>query len=347
MRPEIRFLFLAARQQVTEEHFASMLEISGQPRLSWNSIFSIAEKNGIAPLIYSNVLRNPALASQVPGTILDHFRLYSLRQAYLKARREKLLREGIAYLRQRSIEVLLLKGAVLDWLVYDQPWYTVSKDTDIVLNKKKEDFPPVQIREMIDHFYQSGIEFDFFEHHDVTMNGVLPVNFHRIWQDAQVVEYRGQEVRIPTPEDLLISLCINSCRKRFVNLKSLCDIAETIRRCSPFDWEKFAQRAIDFGCNNIVYAALLVTRKTLGCGCPDKALSDLAVPAVRSQLIRWATAFGVRNIFIIPTSPTPERKLYGRRLDPALFLTYSTYTFTQIRRKFLEIQKSKRVHTAK
>jgi hypothetical protein len=73
-----------------------------------------------------------------------------------------------------------------------------------------------------------GFEYDFFEHHDVTMNGVLPVDFQAIWQEAVAVDYRGERTLVMRTEDLLLAVCINACRKRFFRLKSLFDIAEIV-----------------------------------------------------------------------------------------------------------------------
>jgi len=85
--------------------------------------------------------------------------------------------------------------------------------------------------------YRSGIECDLPGHHDVDMNGVLPVRFDRIWEAARAVDFHGQEAFVMAPEDLLLSLCINSCRKRYFRLKHLFDIAETVHRLD-LDWNR-------------------------------------------------------------------------------------------------------------
>ncbi len=340
MKPEDRFLFLATRQNANERYTEAMQRLAAQCHLGWNSIFWAAEKNGVAPLVFVNVSRQPELANQVPEEVLDRYRQYSLKQAYLKAKRGKILWEALDYFRQKSIQVLLIKGAALDWLVYDQPWYTVSKDVDIILSPKKDGLSTEEILDIGNYFHQRGVEFDFFEHHDMNMNGVLPVDFQRVWQDARVLDYRGQEVRVLSPEDMLISVCVNSCRKRFFYLKSLCDIAETIGKYRDINWVKFARRAIDFECNNIIYSALLVTRKTIGCQFPDEVLKNLAVHPVRSNMIRFAIAFSLRYLSFVTSPLVPSLRIFDRQVDLSLFLTYSTYTFNQTGRKMKEIKQA-------
>ena len=116
------------------------------------------------------------------------------------------------------------------------------------------------------------------------------------------------------PEDLLISLCINSCRKRFFRLKHLFDIAETVRRLD-LDWDRLAANAREDRCEGIVYTALHVASETLGCRIPD--LDPLQVPRPRVLLIRRLVARHLRHGSL--DSPPPAWLPYASfRLEQAL-----------------------------
>jgi hypothetical protein len=189
---------------------------------------------------------------------------------------------------------MLLKGAALDLLVYAEPWVASSRDTDLLVRPLPGFRPGSEERELRAALYRAGIECDLEAHHDVDMNGVLPIPFARIWEDAQPVDFRGQEAWVMSPEDLLISLCINSCRKRFRRLKGLFDIAETIA-AGNLDWERLTRKALDYRCEGIVFAALLTTELAVGCDLPDGYLDALAglIP-VRAALLRGLVSRSLR-----------------------------------------------------
>lgn len=264
MRAEDRVLFAAARQDFREEHRAVVEALSPD----WEEVAAIAESHGVAPIVGYNL------------------KLESLQRAFfenvlIKAQEAERLAQGIARLREAGYQVMLLKGAALDLLVYREPWVTTSKDADLLLRPERR--LAADERAVRRSLYRSGIECDVPGHHDLDMNGVLPVRYDRIWAAARRVDYHGQEAFVMANEDLLISLCVNSCRKRFFRLKHLFDVAESTRRLD-LDWDRLAARAREDRCEGIVYMALHVARESLGCPVPD--LDALRVPRPRVLLIR-------------------------------------------------------------
>lgn len=276
MKAGDRVLFAAARQDFGEEHRAAVENLSP---VDWEKVAAVAESHGVAPIVGANL------------------KLESLQRAFfenvlIKAQEAERLALGIGRLREAGYQVMLLKGTALDLLVYREPWVTASKDADLLLRpdpgrRLSEDERAVRLS-----LYRSGIECDLLTHHDLDMNGVLPVHYDRIWAAARAVDYHGQEAFVMSPEDLLISLCINSCRKRYFRLKHLFDIAETVRRLDV-DWSRVAARAREDRCEGIVYTALHVASETLGCPIPD--LDALRVPQSRVLLIRRLVARHLRR----------------------------------------------------
>ena len=265
MRAEDRVLFLAARQDFQEEHRAAVEKLAP---VDWEEVAAIAESHGVAPIVGANLK-------------LERLERAFFENVLVKAQEAERLAEGIGRLREAGYRVMLLKGTALDLLVYREPWVTVSKDADLLLRPERS--LSENERAVRRSLYRSGIECDVPNHHDLDMNGVLPVRYDRIWEAARRVDYQGQEAFVMANEDLLISLCVNSCRKRFFRLKHLFDIAESTRRLD-LDWDRLAIRAREDRCEGIVYTALHVTRETLGCEVPD--LEALRVPRSRVLLIR-------------------------------------------------------------
>ncbi|HEX6864344.1 MAG TPA: nucleotidyltransferase family protein, partial [Thermoanaerobaculia bacterium] len=242
-------------------------------------VAAVAESHGVAPIVGANLK-----AENLQRAFFEN--------VLIKAQETERLAQGIARLREAGYQVMLLKGTALDLLVYREPWVTVSKDADLLLRPEPGRRLSDGEREVRLSPYRSGIECDLLTHHDLDMNGVLPVRYDRIWAAARAVDFHGQEAFVMSPEDLLISLCVNSCRKRYFRLKHLFDIAETVQRIE-IDWDRLAARAREDRCEGIVYTALHVTAETLRCEVPD--LGALAVPRLRRLLIRRLVARWLRR----------------------------------------------------
>ena len=273
MKAEDRVLFAAARQDFGEEHRSAVENLSP---VDWEKVAAVAESHGVAPIVGAN-LKAENLQRAFYENVL------------IKAQEAERVARGIARLREAGYQSMLLKGLALDLLVYREPWGTVSKDADLLLRPEPGRRLAADEREVRRSLYRSGIECDLPGHHDVDMNGVLPVRFDRIWAAARAVGFHGQEAFVMAPEDLLLSLCINSCRKRYFRLKHLFDIAETVHRLD-LDWDRFAARAREDRCEAIAYTALHVARETLGCRVPD-----LDVPRLRRLLIHRLAARWLRR----------------------------------------------------
>lgn len=336
MRAEDCFLFLATRQNHTASEREGLEALARRHALNWERILLTAEKNGVAPLMYHNIISQPALAARVPERLLNRCRQYTLRTSLIKQQRARQLVQALKFLRERNIRAIVLKGASLDLLVYEQPWYTTYDDTDLVLSPRREELTDRQVKEISHFFYKKQVEYDFFDHHDVTMNGMLPVDFETIWKTACPVSFDGEEVFVLAPEDQLISICINSCRKRFFKLKSLLDIYETVKKDPAFDWDEFARRCRKYECGPIVYTALYVAKKTMGLQIPANVYGSLGVSAVRKAVIQLNVGFLLT--FWSLAFQSARARVFNRPIDPRLILPYAAYDTDQIMHKAHEIQ---------
>jgi hypothetical protein len=330
-QPEDKVLFVCTRQEFLEADRQTVRQLCRQTGLDWELVCSTAKLHGVAPLVYVNLQQCDPPELGIPTAIVDQFKRAYYHSLVLQERRENGLKRALTFFDNNGITVMLIKGVALNRLVYDQPWYTTPHDTDVVLKVKREEISLQDRQEFAQFLEGSGIEFDYFEHHDVTMNGVLPVDFRRVWRDAANIEYGGLTAWVMSAEDLLISACINSCRKRFFRLKSLADIAEILNRCPNLDWDTVTEKARAYDCYNIVYTALLATKITLGCNLPDQALDRLNVNPIRASVVDYLVKRLSLSSF---SSLYSGRKLFGRRIDESLILPYSTFRWYQVWRRF-------------
>lgn len=300
MTAEERVLFAVTRQDFLDEHRRTV-ESTGPVR--WAELAATAEHHGVAPIAGHN-LRQCRI--EMPAEVSERLERAFFENVLVKAQEAERLAAAIRRLREAGYRSMLLKGVALDLLVYREPWVTTSKDADLLL--RPEGRLAEDEREVRRSLYQSGIECDLPGHHDLDMNGVLPVRYERIWAAALPVSYHGVEAFVMAPEDLLLSLCVGACRKRFFRLKALFDIAETAKK--GLDWERFVRQAREDRCEGIAYAALLAASRTLDAPVPSGVLARLGVSRTRRALIRKLV----------------ER---GSLSDPSPVLPYASYRWSQ------------------
>lgn len=330
MSPEDRLLFTLTRQTFSAPHQEQVKTICRTHPIRWDIVLAIAKGHGVAPLVYTNVRQcNPPDLGLSPA-IEDRFRRSLAANTVIKEKTTQKLIELLSFFNRHAIDLMLVKGAALDILVYDQPWYTVLNDVDLVVRAGRDDLSAHLIAEIRQQCRGFPAECDFQEHHDLTMNQTLPLNFQRIWADAMPIKFRGQRVFVMSPEDLLIAACINSCRKRYFRLKALCDIATILKRFEDLNWERLINKARDYDCQVIVFTALLTTEHTVGCRLPPALLDDLAVGRLKSRLIRYlGRHMSWSSLLTLYSGP----KLFGRRVSTSLILPGLTYRGYQLGRK--------------
>ena len=349
MTPEDIVLCLCTRQNFEAEHQRNLIDVCQNQTIHWDIVFETAKKHQVTPIIYTNLARVPDKSLGLPSTIQDRFKKAQIRNIFIKRRTEAMLEKVLAFFNQKGIDVMLIKGEALGYLVYDQPWYTVSHDIDLVFRVRGSELTETgrwEILELLEGFnyesipFKEHIEYDFFEHHDITMNNLLPVDWGRIWVDAKKIHVRGYEVFVMTPEDTLLAAAINSCRKRFFRLKSLCDMAAIIEKYPMLDWHMVISRAHEYKCNTILYTALVVTRAILGCNFPDHVLSGLKVSLLRGTLIKYLVKNLSQSVPLLNLYVDSGNATFNRTLSWPLFLTYATYRFDLLLPKLGELYRA-------
>jgi hypothetical protein len=332
LKPEDRLLLLCLRQNFTDGHFQAVSALANSDILDWERIALTAEQHGISALIYRNLTLCQAKGLDIPDKAIQKLKLSTYKNAIIKEHQTERLIRALSFFRDRDLEVMLIKGAALDCCVYKNADYTLSDDIDIIIHAKREDFTREKLKEIDIYLHDQGIEYEFFMHHDVDVNRLLPIDFDSVWELVEKSEYHGYPVLLMSTTDLLISLCINSNRKRYFRLKSLCDISETIQTKQDISWQQIAERAHTFQCENIIYSALLVTSITTGCKLPENWEEYFEIHPFRQKLIKTTVNYLIKHISFYPY-PFSGISITGRPLHLSLILPYIVYTRTQAAKK--------------
>ena len=331
IRAEDQILYFCARQNFQKEHHQKVLDICRREEIRWDQFFLTAQQHGVAPLVAVNLSKFDEQDIDVPGEIAEKFRLATVNSIAMAGKRTDQLAKIFTFFENLSVDIMAIKGAALEILVYDQSWYTTANDLDLIIKMDPAEFKQSNRWELEDLKRDIPLEYDFIVHHDVTMNGILPIDFHTIWKDACNIQLEGQKLFVMSQEDMLITSCINSCRKRYFRLKALFDIAEIIYKFPDMNWAEFVRKAKDYQCNNIVYTALWVTKETLGCAIPTTVCSDLEINHRRARIIQRL----ISRISSYPLSSLSSgKRIFQRRVGLSLILPYSTYRWDQLIRKF-------------
>jgi hypothetical protein len=331
MTPEDTILLAATRQDFGPVHRERVEGTALIHPTDWQSIAATAARHGVAPLVGANLARCGASISPAVAAVFEQA---LLENAAYKLREAERLCAALRDLTAVGYQILVLKGAALDRLVYREPWSTVSRDLDLVLRPLPGREPGEEGRAVRRALYPSGVECDLDTHHDVTMSGVLRIPFEPVWEDARPLRIGTVEALVMAPEDLLLSLAINACRKRYFRLKSLLDLAESVRHL-PLDWSRLGAKARAWGCEAIAYAALTTAEATLGCALPANALHHLGLSSPRRRAIQLLIATLCHRGSLTRGTligGTARGRLRGRSLEASLLLVYASLRPAQIAR---------------
>jgi hypothetical protein len=327
MSSEDRLLFICTRQNFLEMHRDLVTNLCFKEDVEWNTVYSISEEHRVAPLIYFNLKQCQDIISQIPKDVIDKFEYCLFQNAIMKDLVKDRIVKVLACLNEMSIDTMLIKGVILDKTVYRKQFYTMLGDVDLIARPKSNELPTKDRKKITNVIREIPIfEFEYFAHHDITMNATLPINFDRIWQDSEIITFGDQRAFMMSSEDLLISACISSCRRRYFKLKNILDIAEILETYHDLKWDLLLEKSKEYRCDVIVYTALLITQMTLGCNLPREIFRQLGVDPLRVLMIKYL----IQKITLSSLSIFSAKSAVGRRkIDRTLLLPYLTYRWDQ------------------
>ena len=112
----------------------------------------------------------------------------------------------------------------------------------------------------------------------VTPDSPIKVDLDGLWERACLIKVDNVEVRVFSPEDLFLHLCIHACvhQQTGLDLIPFCDMAGLIKTSADtIDWPIVIERATRWGGQKCVYLMLLLVRELLGAAPPDEIMSEI------------------------------------------------------------------------
>jgi len=287
-------LLLAACSAIPHDEKLSRLRSLLRQPVRWKSLFDLADRHGVQPLLYQALL---CLEEAVPPE-----EMRSLKQSYQTNLHKALLlsRELIRIIERLTtggLEVMPYKGVALAEVLYKDIALRQSGDIDLLI--RPQDLPRIRdaVRELgyTPHlaftdveeraYLKSGYECAFdgtagpnlLELQWAIQPRFYAVDFDMegLFQRAVTLPVAAQPMKTPSPADLFLVLSVHAAKHVWGRLVWLCDIAQ-LMQFPDLDWAWIGSEARDLGVARILRVTMLAANRLLGA--PIPATADESLP---------------------------------------------------------------------
>ena len=119
------------------------------------------------------------------------------------------------------------------------------------------------------------------------------LDLESLWAYLEPSSFAGRTVLSPSPEILLILLCVHGSKhfNPWNRLIWVCDIARLIKICPKMDWQRVLKYAEQLGSVRMLFVGILLADNLLGSGVPEEISSRVASDPIASilaiQVSKW------------------------------------------------------------
>jgi hypothetical protein len=260
----------------------------------WTIVLQLATWNRLAGMLRHG-LREAGVLDQVPeparAQLTDSYHLNGATEA---ARRNHLVRV-LGRLQDERIPAMLLKGAALAETAYP-PGLRPMSDIDVLI----PDTDVERAHDALQHmgYVPSPAPYPGDKHHHLigltspdglvtfellralmSPRSPLQLDVDRFWSHARPAAGPGPAHVLPSPEDLLLHVCVHFARDRLRGsvgaLGQICDITALVRN-GDLDWERLCLEPVAPGARAAVFLALASAVRLLRAPVPPQVLTELA-----------------------------------------------------------------------
>lgn len=302
---EHRLLLYCAQTEIPEDGVARLDDLLSHS-LDWEYIGEVALSRNIAELLYHN-LKGLAKDRHIPPEVMERLK---------KAYHENVARNTYLYAELRDIahvfdhagvEAVALKGAALAGTVYRDAGLRRMRDIDLLV--REDDLQTAQRMMTVMGYAPAGEaksekwcrenHFHLPPYRHRTRPAVVEIHWNlsenssdtdvrKFWKRARIRTVMGCRILVPSPEDMLIHLCIHlynhGFRDKFL-LRGLSDIFETLRHYeADIDWGLLRDAIKEQGIEKQVHSVLCLVKKFYDRG--EKALRSIRLDYADHRFLR-------------------------------------------------------------
>jgi hypothetical protein len=312
----------------------TMAQLDRLNERGWNELLEATARHGLQPLFYERLTSGRGSMAKTPESILQ-----ALREAFLVsgASNELLyqdLRQVLRKLRERDIPVIVLKGAHLAELVYEQPALRPMGDIDILVRQPDLSKTAASLCQMGYCWKTEALacrqealeawlkEEPLAEHLTpfLTRPPHPPIEVHwtidrahaaplqGLWSRARRATIAGEETMVLSPEDLLLHLCLHASRHQFeFGLRLLYDIRTALDRYGrEIQWDRVRSRIRDWGVERSAYMALRLARELTNASVPHALLEEIEPQALAPRWLAMANQAALAGTEQLSAAPAEE-----------------------------------------
>lgn len=286
-----KIILLSAKIALTADELSALdalvMEVG-----DWDQLVARLRACNAAPLFYVkiNQLTNKDAIPEHSYYKLKYAYFYSLSRGSLMG---KVLRKTVEILRSDGIEVLVLKGAYLAEMLYEDVALRPFGDIDLFVRPAdaqraydlliKEGYR-AESEDMMDRFFRKEVGYEqmpFLLYKGVPVD--LHVRLHRpfetykwsgeqMWENAKTVNLNGIAMNVPDCPDMMIHTCINldkHYRNGHIQFTAFYDIVNLLEKNKgQMDWKALIERSMYCGCEAVVFKYIMLAHKNFNATMP-------------------------------------------------------------------------------
>jgi hypothetical protein len=277
----------------------------------WSRFIAFTRKHGIEPVLYH------AIKDEPPSSLSEH-NLDELRHIYFRSAHRNVLiyhelGKVLKALKAADVPVILLKGACLAEVVYDNIALREMGDVDILV-KEEDILKTLMVITALG--YSTGHGFQFkdwaitYQRHLPPLVGPkkLKIDVHwavvdfglqnflekeeigNIWERARPAVISGTPVFILSPEDLLMHLCVHLSKGHLYNtrLRDFLDLKQvTVNYKTIIDWGLLQERSCQWAVDRAIRLSLFLADRLVGLALPECVQRDWRPKQIDPVLSAW------------------------------------------------------------
>lgn len=260
--------------------------------ISWDYLLGMADWHDVTPLLAMRLVGHTA----VPPTVSELLRKSVLANCAKNLLLSTELTKLSTTLAANGIPSIPYKGTVLSQYLYGFVGSRSVCDIDLIIRPENvaqtisclEEFGfqdgfglsasqrMTAIRFGFEYcFIREGVSVDV--HWRLVQQFCWPsLDMDRVWESLVPFTFFGGQVRIFSPECMLVALCIHSAQHDWMELKMFADIAKLLSLHPSLDWRKIGDLTADSHSRRSVLVALNLAHTHLGAHLPSQVIYEIA-----------------------------------------------------------------------
>jgi hypothetical protein len=304
MSPETELLLACVAPQDAEPERLASLMRSG---VNWDRLLPAASHHGVTPLLYRRL--NSLGGAELPPGVQNE-----LRNRYLDNARRSLTLTGallklLEALEERGVQPMVLRGPVLGASLYGNVALRQIADLDILVSRPdvpaaadvlaacgfRHPNPFTATQQALTlrtdyNFHLERADGVAFELHWRLMPGFFSWDYDpsEWWARAITTPFCEREVLEPSPEDLLLMLCVHGLKHGWEQLRLVADVAWLVQN-RGVDWDQAIWSATRTGVARALNLGCRLATDLLGAPVPKgiirRAVADKAADALALAVV--------------------------------------------------------------